>query len=118
MSCENPLRILFTPYPIHSDLGAILPLFDLTLIPELRSVLPSMVGTSGKLNGTNDETFWTEPRPRPARVVTALNAEDALDRCRAHEDVVLVACDAALYGEQTAGGAAAQGSPKGEHGVD
>ena len=28
MSCENPPRILFTPYPIHSDLGAILPLFD------------------------------------------------------------------------------------------
>ena len=28
MSCENPPRILFTPYPIHSDLGVILPLFD------------------------------------------------------------------------------------------
>ena len=28
MSCENLLRIIFTPYPIHSDLGAILPLFD------------------------------------------------------------------------------------------
>ena len=28
MSCENHLRILFTPYPIHSDLGVILPLFD------------------------------------------------------------------------------------------
>ena len=27
MSCENHLRILFTPYPIHSDLGDILPLF-------------------------------------------------------------------------------------------
>ena len=28
MSCENLLRILFTAYPIHSDLGVILPLFD------------------------------------------------------------------------------------------
>ena len=28
MSCENLPRILFTPYPIHSDLGVILPLFD------------------------------------------------------------------------------------------
>ena len=28
MSCENILRILFTPYPIHSDLGAMLPVFD------------------------------------------------------------------------------------------
>ena len=32
MSCENPLRILFIPYPIHSDLGAILSLFDLTVL--------------------------------------------------------------------------------------
>ena len=28
ISCENLPRILFTPYPIHSDLGAILPLID------------------------------------------------------------------------------------------
>ena len=28
MSCENLPRILFTPYPIHSDLGVVLPLFD------------------------------------------------------------------------------------------
>ena len=28
MSCENLPRILFTPYPILSDLGVILPLFD------------------------------------------------------------------------------------------
>ena len=27
MSCENHLRILFTSYPIHSNLGDILPLF-------------------------------------------------------------------------------------------
>ena len=27
MNCANLPRILFTPYPIHSDLGAILPLF-------------------------------------------------------------------------------------------
>ena len=32
MSCENPPRILFTPYPIHSNLGDILPLFDLTVL--------------------------------------------------------------------------------------
>ena len=32
MSCENLLRILFTPYPIHSDLGVILPLFDLAVL--------------------------------------------------------------------------------------
>ena len=28
MSCENLPRFLFTPYPIHSDLGVVLPLFD------------------------------------------------------------------------------------------
>ena len=28
MSCENHPRFLFTPYPIPSNLGAILPLFD------------------------------------------------------------------------------------------
>ena len=39
MSCENPLRILFTPYPIHSDLGAILPLFDLTVLLIVGKVL-------------------------------------------------------------------------------
>ena len=32
MSCENPLRILFTPYPIPSNLGGLLPLFDLTML--------------------------------------------------------------------------------------
>ena len=32
MSCENPLRFLFTPYPIPSNLGFILPLFDLAVL--------------------------------------------------------------------------------------
>ena len=32
MSCENDLRLLFTPYPIPSNLEDILPLFDLTVV--------------------------------------------------------------------------------------
>ena len=32
MSCENHLRFIFTPYPIPSNLGDILPLFDLTVL--------------------------------------------------------------------------------------
>ena len=39
MSCENLLRILFTPYPIHSDLGVILPLFDFNGSSDRRQVL-------------------------------------------------------------------------------
>ena len=46
MSCENPLRILFTPYPIHSNLGDILPLFDLTV---LLLVCNSNLGSRGWL---------------------------------------------------------------------
>ena len=32
MSCENPLRFLFTPYPIPSNLEDSLSLFDLTVL--------------------------------------------------------------------------------------
>ena len=32
MICENHLRILFTPYPIHSNLGDVLPLFELRVL--------------------------------------------------------------------------------------
>ena len=32
MSCENLLRFLFTPYPLPSNLGDILSLFDLTVL--------------------------------------------------------------------------------------
>ena len=39
MSCENHLRILFTSYPIHSDLGAILPLFDFNGSSDRRQIL-------------------------------------------------------------------------------
>ena len=42
MSCENPLRILFTPYPIHSDLGAILPLFDFDGSSDCRPISKSL----------------------------------------------------------------------------
>ena len=44
MSFENHLRILFSPYPIHSVLGATLPLFVLTVLLIAGKFYPRFTG--------------------------------------------------------------------------